>query len=111
MNSTLSPKSKTSPLPVEEKVKPKLRMEDDPRFLTLLAGVAGSCLSQYEIYRRQKGMDYEGHDLIETLVDDEDEWRLGVLTNRVYFAATLLYKRLTKEDQSIETFNEKLANK
>ena len=65
-------------------------------------------------------MDYEGEDLIETLVDDEDEWRLGILTGRVYFAAKLLYQRLTKErkeepvgrpNNEIETFNKKLAAK
>jgi hypothetical protein len=100
---TLSPKKEAS--------KPRLRMEDDPRFLTLLAGVAGSCLSQYEIYRTRKRMDYGGEDLIETLVDDDDEWRLNMLADRAWVAATRLYRRLTKEDQSIETFNEKLSDK
>ena len=83
-------------------------MEDDPRFLTILAGVAGSCLSQYEIHRISKQRDYGGEDLIEDLSGDE-EWRLEILTDRVWDAAVRLYKRLTREDV-ISEFNEKVTH-
>ena len=87
----------------------KLRMEDDPRFLTLLAGLGGSALSQFEIYRKSKQRDYDGEYEIDNLASDE-EWRLEMLTNRVWDAATLLYKRLTREDV-ISEFNRKITHK
>jgi hypothetical protein len=96
---TLSPKEATP--------KPKrLRMQDDPRFLTLLAGVAGSALSQFEIYRVRKKGDYFGDDLVENLCED-DESRLGIVIDRAWFGAVRLYQRLTKEEPT-EAFNEKI---
>jgi hypothetical protein len=87
---------------------PKLRMEDDPRFLTLLAGLGGCCLSQFEIYRKSKQRDYDGEYEIENLSSDE-EWRLEIVTDRVWDAAVRLYKRLTKEDVITE-FNKKVSH-
>jgi hypothetical protein len=84
------------------------RMENDPRFLTLLAGLGGSCLSQFEIYRKSKQRDYDGEDMIDNLAEDE-EWRLEILTNRVWDAAVLLYKRLTRDDV-ISEFNRKVSH-
>ena len=83
-------------------------MEDDPRFLTLLAGLGGSCLSQFEVYRRSKQRDYDGEAEIENLASDE-EWRLEVLTDRVWVAATLLYRKLTRSDV-ISEFNKRISH-
>jgi hypothetical protein len=82
---------------------PKLRMQDDPRFIQLLAGLGGSCLNQFEIYRKGR---YAGEDTIEDVIEDE-QWRLQVLTARAWDAATLFYKRLTKEEPT-KAFNEKV---
>jgi hypothetical protein len=92
MNTTIKLKN-----PPEET---KLRMEDDPRFLTLLAGLGGSCLSQFEIYRKSRQRDYDGEFEIENLTEDE-EWRLEILTDRVWFAAVRLYK--SREPHRMET--------
>ena len=52
-------------------------MEDDPRFVTILAGLGGSCLSQFEIYRKTRQRDYDGEFEIQNLASDE-EWRLEI---------------------------------
>ena len=91
-----------------KKPEERLRMEDDPRFLTLLAGLGGSALSQFEVYRKSKQRDYDGEYEIDNLAEDE-EWRLEILTNRVWDAAVLLYKRLTRDDV-ISEFNKKVSH-
>ena len=57
---------------------------------------------------RPNTRDYDGEAEIENLASDE-EWRLEVLTDRVWSAATLLYKRLTKTDV-ISEFNQKVSH-
>ena len=92
--------------PKEKTPKPKLRMQDDPRFIQLLAGVAGSALSQFEVYRVRKKGDYFGDDLVEDL-SEHDESRLAVVIDRAWFGAVRLYQRLTREEPT-EAFNEKV---
>jgi ferritin-like protein len=87
--------------------KPPIRMENDPRFLTLLAGAASGAITQFEVYRITKGMDYEGEDLVQNLCEDEEE-RCEQQANRVWLVASVLYRRLTKKSE-VREFNEKLA--
>jgi hypothetical protein len=88
--------------------RPKLlsQMRDDPRFLTLLAGVGGGALAQFEVRRMVgKGMDYDGGDLIETSHSHgwaEDE-RCEQQARRIWRIAEYLYERLVSEDDSDET--------
>ena len=85
--------------------KTKLKMEDDPRFIAILAGLGGSCLSQFDVYRETR--EY-GEDTMQNLCSDK-EWRLEELTNRVWDAAVRLYKRLTRNDV-ISEFNQKVSH-
>jgi hypothetical protein len=105
MTTSLKHKNQEAPRGASEE---RLRMEDDPRFLTLLAGLGGSCLSQFEIYRKTRQRDYDGEFEIENLSEDE-EWRLEVLPDRVWAASVRLYKRLTREDV-ISEFNRKITH-